>query len=146
MGDFAARSDRCGGMTGPDMEGPPALGAEGQCIAVGAIAAVLIADGRAADNLAGGWIAVPRAAIEHAVSAAIGWLDATDGNPDAEDDDPAEANGDELDQSYPEAAGPRAQAISGRVSLFEDAEDCDPTEDDDPGGCEHDGREHEDAL
>lgn len=32
----------------PDMESPPALGAEGQSIAVGAIAAAMYADGRAA--------------------------------------------------------------------------------------------------
>ena len=36
MGGVAARSDRCGVMSGPDMESPPALGAEGQAIAVGA--------------------------------------------------------------------------------------------------------------
>ena len=121
-------------MSGPERESPPALGAEGQAIAVGANASSSYS------------IKDHRATIERAVAALIDVLDMGASDPDAEDDDPAEANGDELDQSYPEAAGPRAQAISGRLSSFEDAEDCDPAEDDDPGGCEHDGREHEDAL
>lgn len=121
-------------MSPLDIESPPALGAEGQAIAVGANASSPYS------------IADHRATIERAVAALIDVLDIGAGDPDAEDDDPAEANGDELDQSYPEAAGPRAQATSGRISGLEDAEDCDPTEDDDPGGCEHDGREPEDAL
>lgn len=91
------------------------------------------------------------------VTVAIDLFDAQDGDPEAE------ANGDELDQSYPEAAGPRGHVIAGRASAIEDAEldDADSGSDEaepdfsrpspvdrgagcpiaDPGGCEHDGRE-----
>lgn len=134
MGGVVACPDRCGGMNPIDIESPPALGAEGRAIDLGASV-------KSPYNIAG-----QRAIIERAVAALIDVLDMGAGDLDTEDDDPVEANGDELDQSYPEAAGPRAQAISGQLSRLKDAEDCDTAEDDDPGGCEHDGREHGRAV
>jgi len=73
-----------------------------------------------------------RKKLESFIEISIALLDYYDGNPDAE------ANGDELDgiycedefadmNSFPNAGGPGCN-IS------------------DPGGCEHDGREHEDGF
>ena len=131
------------------MESPPAWGAEGQALAVGASAEPIYT------------IRAIRAIIQATVSPLIDVLNLIDGDPDVE------ANGDELDQSYPEAAGPRGHVIAGRASGHEDDEpddeDCGGDEAEpnfariasrsgpgctiaDPGGCEHDGRELDDGL
>ena len=131
------------------MESPPALGAEGRAIAVGASAEPTYT------------IRAIRAIIQATVSPLIDVLNLIDGDPDVE------PNGDELDEPYPEATGPRGHVIAGRASGHEDDE---PDDEDfggdeaepdfariasrsgagcavaDPGGCEHDGRELEDGL
>ena len=107
MGRLPPRSDRRGGMTGPHNGSPPALGAEGRATAVGAIAEPAYT------------IEASRAILQATVSALIDVLDFMGGDPDVE------PNSDELDQSYPEAAGPRGHVIAGRASAIEDAEDDD---------------------
>lgn len=92
-------------MSGPDTESPPALGAEGRATAVGA----------SADP--GYTIRASRAIIQATVSALIDVLDLMGGDPEVE------PNGDELDQSYPEGAGPRGHVVAGRADAIEDAED-----------------------
>lgn len=76
-------------MSPLDMESPPALGAEGRAIAVGASAEPAYT------------IRAIRAIIQATVSPLIDVLNLIDGDPDAE------PSGDELDQSFPEAAGSR---------------------------------------
>ena len=75
-----------------------------------------------------------RAKLEAFITVAIELLDAAN-DPDLEDDDPPEANGDELDginsedDFWPHSHGWKQEA------------GCPIS---DPGGCEHDGREPED--
>jgi hypothetical protein len=152
MGGKSASARRGSGMNRPpDMESPPALGAGGQgAIAVGALAIAIYADGRAAGK-PGDCITVPRAIIEHTVSAMIDWLDTSDGQDDLEDDDPAEATGDDLgDTAWIEwhrtPANLRRQGQPGIMAGQEDDEPDDPPEDDDPReqdepDSEHDGCE-----
>lgn len=100
-------------MSPPDMESPPALGAEGRAIAVGATAEPIYT------------IRASRAIIQSTVSALIDVLDLMGGDPDVE------PNGDELDQSYPETAGPRGHGVTGRVNGQEDDEPDDNDSGDD---------------
>ncbi len=127
------------------MESPPAFRAEGRAIAMGASADPIYT------------IRAIRAIIQATVSPLIDVLDLIDADSDAEDatdvedegvrpflqldadagpgcaaSDAREHDGTELDQSFPETAGPRGHVISGRASPFEDAE----PDDDDCGGDE----------
>lgn len=74
-------------------ENPPALGAEGQSIAVGAIALAIYAQSNSAGNTTVPFIS-PRALLNHAAdlmldatASIIDLLDTVDGDADAEDDD-----------------------------------------------------------
>jgi hypothetical protein len=83
--------------------------------------------------------------IAEAITVLIDVLDIIGGDPDAEDDDPDEVQGDERDCAWIEWTTMRGSQKRGPnvIAGHEDAEDGDPAEDDDPGGCEHDGREPE---
>lgn len=59
-----------------------------------------------------------RAKLDIFAEVAIGLMDFADGDPDAEE------IGDEEDQSYLEASGPRGHVADGRASPIEDDEDC----------------------
>ena len=89
---------------------------------------------------------LPIKQIAVAVQALIDLLDVIGGDPELEDDDPAEATGDELDAAWTEGSND----LRKRWSASEDDEEPDEPEvddepeDDDPGGCEHDGREPDD--
>lgn len=81
------------------------------------------------------------------VDRALEALDLFTGDPDVEDDDPAEAVGDEADAAWIEwhrmrGSQKRGPNIAGE---HEDDEDSDPAEDDDPDS-EHDGREVDDGV
>jgi hypothetical protein len=71
-----------------------------------------------------------RAKLGSFVEVAIGLMDLEDGDPEIE------ANGDEEDQSFPEATGPRGHVITGAADPIEDAEedDGDVAVEDDPLG------------
>ena len=60
---------------------------------------------------------LPRHALNRLVEQMIDRMDGMDGDPDFEPD------GDETDQSFPEATGPRGHVIDGRAAPFEDDED-----------------------
>lgn len=88
------------------------------------------------------------------VEALIAELDRREPDPNMEVDDPPEHDGTHVDRGYAEWDSlhsniRRRGGIDGKVAdswasyVLEDAEDDDPHEDDDPGGCEHDGREPE---
>lgn len=115
-----------------------------------------------------------RTEIAHVAEIAIDRLDMLDGDPDMEpngDDEPLSANGDGDDGAWIEWHQMRASQKRGPnilPSYNEDDEDDDPagqSDEDgqntmfdvcrdngagcpiaDPGGCQHDGREHEDAY
>ena len=162
-------------MSAPDMESPPALGAEGQCIAVGASAGPIYT------------IRAIRAIIQATVSPLIDVLDTLDlidGDADLEDATDAEDEGirpgawdgpgcpaaDTDDRAWPEWHGRgrhKEACLAGwnRIAS-EDSEEDDGDRADDEGepdfahvasrwgaGCaiadpdaEHDGCEHEDGL
>jgi hypothetical protein len=71
-----------------------------------------------------------REELEGFIAVAIDLLDLADGDPDVE------ANGDEED-------GTGAEDEEGGHSVYGAGPGC---EIGDPGGCEHDGREHDDAI
>lgn len=75
------------------------------------------------------------------VDALLRRLDKADGDPDLEDDDPAEPAGDELDASYPEGGAGFLYMVGGLACAHEDAEDDDPA-----GGNIEDERQGEDRL
>lgn len=82
-----------------------------------------------------------RAELEGFISVALELLDLADGDPEAEDDDPAEAVGDEGDQAWIEWHTMRGAQKKGPNLLagHEDDEDNDPLEeDDDSGQCTED--------
>jgi len=121
-------------------------------------------------------------ALAQTIDSLIAVYDAVSGDPDLEDGGDDEPTGDEADTSYPEWHTRGSHKLAGgdaemRGSMVhEDAEDCDPAEQDDdsgqfdedgvntctpreamgyalgdgagcpiadPGGCQHDGREHD---
>ena len=127
------------------MGSPPALGAEGHGIAVGAIAVAIYANHAAAGNPGEPHNPLPRAAIESTVEALVGLLDHADDDADCEDDDPAEHDGTGNDAAWIEWGTmlPAHRKGPNRLAGHEDDELDDAPEDDDPGGCEHDGREPE---
>lgn len=142
-------------MNAPSMESPPALGAEGHSIAVGAIALAIYAQSNAGGNTETPFIS-PRDILDQAATLMLdattrilAVLDIVDADADAEDDDPAEADGDDTDAAFTEwHTRGRHKLAGGKSEPFdqsEDAEDDDPREDDDPD-CEHDGREPDDGL
>jgi hypothetical protein len=73
----------------------------------------------------GGTMTLDSRTIETLAEFFVGALDCGGGDPDRE------PNGDEQDQSYPEAAAARGHVIRGGASAHEDDEDADPAEDDD---------------
>ena len=132
-------------MRGPDMESPPALGAEGLGIAVGANAAAHYAKHRTAGNS----IPVPRAVIETTVATLIALLDRSDPDPDAEDGGDDEPDGDGEDTAWIEWLAMRGNQKGGhnRTAGHEDDEEDDAPEDDDPAGqCDEDGVNTEFAM
>lgn len=80
-----------------------------------------------------------RRSLESFITVAIDLLDIADGDADKEAEI-VEPNGDEMDASWPEGSGGLCALIDRR------ALDCEDAEDDDPGGCQHDDREPDDAL
>lgn len=75
--------------------------------------------------------------LGNAIEVLVALLDIWDGDPDAEDDDPAEAAGDEKDAAYVEWHTMRGSQKRGPNILptqNEDDEDDDPAEEDDPQG------------
>lgn len=75
------------------------------------------------------------------IAVAIDLADSMDGDPDIEDDDPAEAIGDEKDAAWVEWRQMRGSQKRGPniVSGNEDDEEDDPAEEDDPSGqCDED--------
>lgn len=77
--------------------------------------------------------------IGHTIEVLVALLDVWDGDPDAE------PNGDERDAAWIEWDTMRGSQKRGPniATDHEDTEDDDPGEEDDHGGCEHDGREPE---
>lgn len=88
-------------------------------------------------------------ALTIAAEASTHALNVLAGDPDFEESEADESDGTDLgDVSVPEwhSLG-RFKGRAPTASLpHEDSEDGDPLEDDDPGGCEHDGREEEHEL
>jgi len=92
---------------------------------------------------------VVRNSLRAAIDELVSLLDALDGDPEFEPTGDDEPTGDEQDASVTEWHARHWRERRAGVELVtvdEDCEDADPREEDDPGGCEHDGREPENAF